>query len=452
MSIAGFHQLELLFSGRTDQFSIASAPSPLDELYAHNLGTDRVLHARSAAGDTFDIGDESSIMLRTDLAVQLRERGVGHLMLDNPANNEQETWARTHGMNLVASTLAWNRKLEDKASFHSFMTVHGFRLPAGRVLHTTSDTLDLPATPLIIQVPDSNGGLGTYALERAEELPALMAEKNLRFPLLARECIRTGLVIGVTLIVGTEGTVLSALRVQICQWDPRGQNIFYGIQWLPAGIIPEDRLVDMETDLRRLAAVLREEGFRGLLNFDLIVNKEGVFFIECNPRTSAATPVLSLKRELLHGYDLTELFADAVRGNPLPAGADTIPRSLYAGATVFTDSMGLPYVGKTLQSVQRVGVYARGKDGTFEFRSLETSAFAGNDTRFVYHWVRPGQTLSRTGSMGFTTVHHPLVSITGYSLQITSDGRCVLQWVADMLAGCLAVPESDVRAAAIFPS
>jgi len=367
-------------------------------------------------------------MKKTNLAEQLHRHGITHLLLDGRNTKQKQAWAAKHGLTLLSNDARWQQRLEDKGEFHNLLTSHDFLLPMGRLVRSFDEARQLPFKSMVLQVPDSNGGLGTCLLNDVSEIEDVVQERQMSFPLLARQWIPDGLPIGVTLIVGTTGAVVSALRLQVNAWDGRGRHTFFGIQWLPSSIFRAKLLDHLSGELVRLADVLRSEGFRGIANFDLILKDDKWYFIECNPRLSAATPTLCLLTELLHGLSFIDVFADAIEGRALPVHANRIPDTQYEGSTIIPDFIALTQEGKAIENVLPVGCCVQ-RDGTFVLRSFDVRDVLHPDTFFIYHDLRRGDRITLDGFLGFYLLHHPVASL-GASPVLTESGRVLIEHLA----------------------
>ena len=282
-----------------------------------------------------------SLLLGGNIHEVLRSRGINRLLLSSACQTSMQAWADEHGIHLLAARLEHQRKLENKLWFDRFLRQAGFPCPPGEALTIGRP---LPAElrgPMVLQLPDSLGGEGTYYLSRAEELPAIVAKARLAS---GAKCLvrqfQPGTPYGITIFVAPGLIALSAVRRQ-CYYPAAansGRLRFAGVQWTAREELSVKARRAIDRVLLRLGAELYRLRYFGVANVDFLLDsRDRVWLIECNPRMSAATPQLFAHPELYGNLPLGEVFLQgfaARRRYPPKHQGFGLPRSHFRGATL----------------------------------------------------------------------------------------------------------------------
>lgn len=276
---------------------------PSEKITAYHLGK----------GCVFDKMNTEDVLRRTDIASCLRREGIGALMLTSRGTSFINAWAQKNGIRIIGTEQMTQQLLEDKLFFDAFMDAHGVPKPRSAV-HTMRELRTLKAPifkkGMVVQRRSSCGGEGTFFIRSAKELRTMLDAE--RIPKEERCLVREhidGAAYGITVFVSADTVALSPLRMQ-CYYPGTcgGAKIFAGIQWVPTGSLESGLRTLVNKEFLRLGKLLHGMRFFGFANFDFLVSEGRIFVIECNPRSSAATPHLFLFPELLPGTDITKEF------------------------------------------------------------------------------------------------------------------------------------------------
>lgn len=419
MKIAAFESLEFLLSkNRDDLYAVSFLESPLRGFTQSNFASDHILDMNRADGWP----DEIELMQNSDLAELLGASQIQALAMDTRSSQSCEKWAQEHGLKLLVTPALLQANFENKIFFEKFLTEHELPKPAGLILKNADDAKKLPWFPAVIQKPESDGSKGTYIIQTKTELADFLLSDDAVFPLLAREFISDGLPLGVSLVIGDDRSVFSALRLQA--FFPRAGRAaaYLGIQWLPSSFFSKAQKLTLNDTFKKLAEALRSAGFRGVANIDFFYKQGGVYFIECNPRLGGATPQLSYQPELLHGLDFVSEFASSLLLNNPSKDLPFIPETTYEGFNLdleyFSDDLK-----EKIYTAPPIGFYELAQPASFLSTSL--ADFEGKSRVMFYHALNAP--LTYTGQfLGFVLMHRPLVSVDVSGYHISNAGESVL--------------------------
>ncbi|MFH1012292.1 MAG: hypothetical protein V1760_00950, partial [Candidatus Peregrinibacteria bacterium] len=152
---------------------------------------------------------------------------------------------------------------------------------------------------------------------------------------------------------------------------------------------------------------LQQIGFRGIANFDLMLQDDEVYFIECNPRLGGSTPQISFNPALLHGLTFTEEFIRALCGKELSAHKPMIPLSDYEGFNLDLDFLSESNAGVQIHTPP-AGFYKLSKKELVHM-SVHMKDFNKKGTVFLYHILPEKFRLSPRVFTGFVLMHQPLL-------------------------------------------
>lgn len=296
----------------------------------------------SPAASSEEVDTTAGVLVASDVAAVLRASGVDRLLLSCSPATAIEHWSRQEKIGLISPPGALARRLEDKLFFHRLLQALGVPQPPGGPVAAHAPP---PAEgfPWVVQVPDSLGGEGTFFLRTPQDWRAWQANRPVvEGELLLGRKMLSGRTYGVGLLVSDASVKASALRVQAYLLSPAAAESqwFAGIQWVSTSDLSAKSLAGLNGSLEKLGLWLHSQGWRGAANFDFLADDSGdPYFLECNPRMSAATPQWLLQEETGGGpAAAAELLALWAPGRvPVPEGPPTyepVPLSNFLGAAV----------------------------------------------------------------------------------------------------------------------
>lgn len=432
--IAGGEVLELLFSRNRDEFwYVSTARSPLLEIVEQNVPPSHRLILASS-GKTPLFLDETALAKHTSMASLLKDRKIGAFFLSNRSNRWLERWAKQHKLLLLTAGAQVQNRLENKISFHRLASRWGFLLPPGGVVPRGA-VKNLGDVPGVLQAAEGHGAQRTFIIRRRSEIVQCLKRQRVRPPFLYRRYL-AGLPLGISLVISKRDVIFSSLRMQCSLTEKAQSNFYYGVQWIRTTSLPARTLRSIEQMLSKLAHALREEGFLGVANIDLLVYKDGVYLLECNPRLSGATTDLSRCPELLHGLDFCMEYIRALRGERLSLSRNKIPRSSFEGTVLDLDFFmsKLARLTGRKYTPPRAGVYEI-KGGKARFFSEELIEFEGTDRIFFCPVEERGPWHPEKMSLGFVLLNQPLFRVTRRGAELTLHKRKIIEQLARQFCG-----------------
>ena len=425
--IACHENLESLLSrGRGQLLHAVAHQAPAYPLFQASLPAARLLPFDMTRRVRPFLNDDQ-VLVHSDLAARLSGAGVRGFIPSYRASPRLERWAADAGPALLSPPHALQRRLEDKVEFHALMARLSLPTPSGLVLHAPDQLGLLPAGPLVCQVPFSEGMDGTFLVRSASHLGRRLRAGELRLPLLCRELVK-GLVLGITVVVGQDQVLLSAVRHQ-CRGLRQRDRGLAGIQWVARSRLPPEGRRAIGRAMAALGRGLATEGFRGVANIDFILAGEQVRIIECNPRFSAATPQLAAWPELLHGLDLMSEHLSALQGEPLSRHRPTLPATDFEGATVDFSDWTLAVMRasgrRTVATLPELGVHAFAGQRLRQV-SLDVAELRGPE-RLLFHYSTPaGPPPSRRSDFGTLITAFPMFSFRRPRAVLTRPGASLM--------------------------
>lgn len=402
-------------------FALVRSASPEDAWARELLPAARVL-SYTLDGDAGPCPSTETILCRSDAHRLLAESGVGALLLSASCSAGTYAWARRHGVELLMVPYQQQRRLEDKLAFDALLKAHRIPRPASCSM-TLGVQRRLPLRgPLVVQVPASMGGEGTFFVEGHAGLPSLVASGAIpaRTRVLLRERV-DGLPHGITIFVTPERIALSAVRLQC--YHPRDDGgarhaPFAGIQWVPTRALSSVLARRINDTFLKLGELLHRRRFFGFANVDFMVDaRERVLVIECNPRMSAATPQLLMVPALLSGLEAGELllrgyFEERVYGRSFLCSP--LPDSDYHGATL--DVVPLRGPSRVLCE-HRSGLYRRSAEG-LAYVEPDVRRCSGPDDFCLFSFACAGQTCHSDDTLATLLSSFPLYDDQGAMLPV----------------------------------
>lgn len=344
-----------------------------------------------------EVDTTAGVLASSDVAAVLRASGVDRLLLSCSPATAIEHWSRRERIGLISPPGALARRLEDKLFFHRLL--HSLEIPqppGGPVAANAPPPVE--GFPWVVQVPDSLGGEGTFFLRTPQDWRDWRSNRPVvEGELLLGRKLLSGRTYGVGLLVSDASAKASALRVQAYLPSPAAAESqwFAGIQWVSTSDLSAKSLADLNASLEKLGLWLHSQGFRGAANFDFLVDESGdPYFLECNPRLSAATPQWLLQEETGGGAaaaaELLGLWAPGrVAASDGPPKYISVPPSNFLGAAV------------------EVAPWLSGRDGTSALQSApggmyRTAAPPGEGPKLAF--VAPPLDFAGEGDLFFLPV------------------------------------------------
>ncbi|MFH1423711.1 MAG: ATP-grasp domain-containing protein [Candidatus Nealsonbacteria bacterium] len=270
------------------------------------------------------------VFKNSNLSPQLKKYQINCLFLRNSTKFLKE-WSKESGIAILSPSYQLAEKFEDKLFFDSFLKK--IKIPSVKSAILRSKKALLPFLQTVVQIPKSTGGEGTFFADSEKSFQKIL--KTLNLPLLARE-YQKGMACGASLFVDQENVCLSALNRQCFLKNPNGGplGLFIGIQWLPSQFFTKELYEKITRDLIRIAEKIKQEGLTGMFNLDFILSEnDQIFFLECNPRITAATPQIIATEELHGRTDFMRLLLNHFCQKNYPAAKpDSLPENSFQGA------------------------------------------------------------------------------------------------------------------------
>lgn len=354
-----------------------------------------------------------AVFKNSNLAQQLKNHKISCLFLRNSTKYLKE-WSDQNKLTLLSPPYQLAKKFENKLYFESFLKKTG--APSAKSAVIKSKNVPLPFPQTVIQIPQSTGGEGTFFADSEKSFQKIV--KNLSLPLLARE-YKQGLAIGVSFFVDQKNVYLSALNRQCFLKNPLG--LFLGVQWLPHQIFKKGVYDKIAANLIKMAKTIRKEGLTGMFNLDFILSKTGdIFFLECNPRITAATPQIIALNELNGDVDFLRLLLNHFcRKNYFIPKPNLLPKNSFQGS-----QMTVEWPPQKIEKIVSGGFFVLkgGKvkkiklENRFDFLKLKNGLFFYNETN-------KGENYKKTISVGTVFSNFPLYdTVTG---DLNKNGKIV---------------------------
>ena len=284
MKIAYFlRSLDFIFLNEKNIFAIFPKNSEEERIAKEELKLENLIPIEIKKENFSQLGPEE-ILKFSDLEKKLKENKIDALWLTK-SSKFLKNWAKKNKIILISQDYKLREKFENKIYFQKFLEKN--HLPHLKSKVANSKNFSLPFKESVIQTPNSSGGEGTFLVKNGKEKKEII--KKLKPPFLIRE-YKKGIALGVTFLIQKRGIYFSAIDRQCLLKRDKRLGLFLGIQWLPFNFFKKDILKKIEKGLKNLSLKLKNEGLKGLVNVDFILDKDQIFFLECNPRATAATP------------------------------------------------------------------------------------------------------------------------------------------------------------------
>ncbi len=222
-----------------------------------------------------------------------------------------EQLCREHNWEIAFASSELKDTLENKTGFRSLLSKLGLTTPGSLNIDYKQmdyDQLNAKLGPnLVIQVPDSSGGKGTFFAGDEQSVQQskikirhfLENEKQLPATVLVSEFVQ-GMVVSLTCVTTRWGTWCSNLQQQLIdipQTNHKTSNgVFCGHDWSASGSINASLSSRAIAEARKFGDTIYKMGYRGYFGLDLILDEQNgkVQLIECNPRFTGVLPTLDM--------------------------------------------------------------------------------------------------------------------------------------------------------------
>ena len=366
------------------------------------------------------VSEDSQLFPVPAITQILQQRGIEGVYLGGRSNSELERWSRRTKIGLISLPYKQQAVLENKIHFDRLLKRSKISSPASLIVRTEKQLRHWNLFPAVLQVPDSHGGLGTFIVKSVAQAFSVVLRRRLKYPLLLREFV-AGIPCGVSLVLSKRKLLVSALRAQCSLTDRGSENFYYGIQWIPRDLFTSAVLRKVNRCIEDLANLMRAQGVRGGVHFDLMISKVGATVIECNPRPSGACPQLALNPALLHRFDYPFEHTVSSLGEELSADRPTIPKTSFDGCTVDFDFL-LPRLkpGQHKSSSRAAGWVTP--------RSAEGAPKLDRDFIYPYHPIESA--LTKSDTLGVYISQRPFFKVTTSKIDFRSGAESRLEALA----------------------
>ena len=347
--------------------------------------------------------DFSELLAKTDLTGQLLGRRIGFFCPPYRSSLKMEDWSRKTGIKLLVTPWAIQQKMENKRYFDDLLKKH--KLPSPRTLGQFNlKSLAASAKGYVAQEAKASDYFRTEFYDSGRALAGDLKKNKID---LSKTVIREylpGLPVGVNIFLDKKGNYFfSALRRQCFIYQGRFPKKFIGLQWLPKDFFPPVFYSRLNRQLVNLTGVLRQEGFYGAANVDLVVNRNQPYFLECNPWLSVATPQAFASLGLSGISDPWQFFLRTFSDSNPSLKKPAIPPASFRGSILDMEA------GKSLvvKNCPKPGVYSLEADRV-KFISSSPAALKGAARFFLFHELTSGQKVKRGYGLGTIFSHWPL--------------------------------------------
>ncbi len=220
---------------------------------------------------------------------------------------------------------------EDKIYVRSQLAQLG--VPVPRALVVDEPVFELLAStldgPFVLQTPDGAGGQGTSLVRNPADLAAALRERpHVQRWLSSQYC--GDVTINVAGVIYREGVQLFPASVQYSGIPElaAGFGSYCGSAFGQAAIAPA-LVTQAEAHTRTIAEWLRRRGHLGLFGVDIAVGRDGLAFLEINPRVQGSSWLLGRLQRRAGQVSCLELHVQALLGRPSFVPAD---ESIGAGS------------------------------------------------------------------------------------------------------------------------
>jgi hypothetical protein len=272
---------------------------------------------------------DTELLRKSEVIKVIKKLKCSHFLVSH--RSSFELFKRCNKLNLtpIGNDPIWGSKLENKIYFDRLLSKLKINKP--KTINISVAELKDNLLPIVVQDATSFGSFGTTIVESSKQLAKIKNKsKSNTDNLLIRKFVN-GNVFGITMVIHNKGIILSSIRQQ-CYFDkitPDSDLIFAGIQWVNKKSFSTSAIKEIEKSCCKIGAFLKKNRFTGVIHFDFMVDKTKVYFLECNPRPSSATPQLLSSPKLIHNLDFSPILLHKFENLP---NKPTIPNCNYRGS------------------------------------------------------------------------------------------------------------------------
>jgi len=326
------------------------------------------------------------IIKHSNLTQKLKEFKINCLFIKN-SSNYLKKWSLKNKIILFVSSYRLREKFENKIYFERFLRKIKIFKAKSKILNSETEKMPFPKT--VLQVPNSSGGEGTFIVESKEILKKIL--KKLKLPVLARE-YQEGIPLGVSLFIAKRKIYFSAINRQ-CLYQTKEKNrlgFFRGIQWLPYSFFSFKIYNKIRESLLKIGQEIKKTGLMGLINLDFVLDKDNkIYFLECNPRSTAATPQIITVKEINGNISFLKLFLNQYCNKKYFIGSQKLlPKNVFIGSQMVVEFPPSVVFPKKIKNVIKGGFFViEGKGlkkiklkNRLDFLKLKNGLFFYNET------------------------------------------------------------------------
>jgi len=414
---------EVLYLGSKnlrETYALVLKNSCLENFAEKNIPADRLIYFKQKTNvkitDALSV-DFESLISKTDLTEQLLKKQIGLVVLPYRSSPKIEAWAKQHGFILAVTPYNLQVEFENKKYFDNFLKERGITSPPAITTTEQIEKLDSSSLPYVVQEANLSDYFRTKFYQSGKELFYDYRQGKIN---LTKSLIRdylTGVAVGVSIFLDKSGNCfISSLRTQ-CFYFNRGgfPRSFLGLQWLPVDFFSKKEREETNRQLKKLADNLIEREFYGVANVDLLVNKEGAFIIECNPRLSVAMPQIFTGKDFSGHDNPWQFFINTFSGEKnQPVDRKFLPQSDFSGAVLAIEAEQ----HLKLKKIPPLGIYQLKQNG-LKFTGSSLKDLARADSLLIYHELVKGDELKKGYDLVKIFSNIPLFDFAAGSLNPT---------------------------------
>lgn len=147
----------------------------------------------------------------------------------------------------------------------------------------------------VAQQSKSSGGLGTFILNRENEILSSL-QKNYKELFIVSPYMHNSFAININAIIGNKNTILLPPSLQLSERN-KERIIYHGADYVAARFIPPNITEKLKEYANIILIHIKEMGYRGIIGLDFLVTKNGIYFLEINPRYQASSFLINITLE-----------------------------------------------------------------------------------------------------------------------------------------------------------
>ena len=386
--INGIEPIFLSPDNKRGIFVVVLAGTSLEKFVKANFSVNNIVVIKPKTKSKKQLLALIDLLNKTDIAPKLKAKGIKYFVVPHRSSEKIEAWAKKNKIKLIVTPLTLQQKLENKIYFDNLLKKN--KIPSPPTLSATDLRKSSNANlPIVVQEIGSYGLFGTKFYHSAAEYLSLRPKiKNV----LIRKYLPEMPAVGVSIFLDKNGNFFfSGLRLQCFEYESGLPKNFLGIQWLPDEFFSAKINKKLNEILKKLVGVLKKEKFRGVANFDLLIGKDKILILECNPRLSSATPQIFGSKKLT-GFDNSwEFYLNIFTGEQvIKVKNNKLPKHNFQGALLDIDVNQAVKVKRILP----VGWYSF-ENNRIKYRGLKLKRSLKNRF-FLFHELAKPQAIKHT--------------------------------------------------------